>query len=278
LSLIKNKDLLNWPSNNRPDNLFVVTKPPKRNDNDVVINIHLDENAAVLDSDASLYPDQPTISKIREGKGSRWLLSGGTLITDQEGRIAVGLRDGNSVDPFIFTNIGAGRCDQKLIENCEQEMASEFILCLKKDDNHWYQADFGQYTKLLTDLNRPDVKMCVEDIVNSFNKSGYMIDRFPYKRGTIQTDLTGNISINWIYSGDTLQESLKGYVLADAQNKTTEFRLGLILDLSGFTDNRIFFGEGTGYAEWMSLDCIKDLVRAEEIAGRRFVTPFLRAL
>lgn len=275
---IKNRDLFYWPSRDRPDNLFVVTEPPGQNDNATVIDIHLNEYAAVLDGVASLYPDQPTLTEIRSGNGTHWLLSGGTLITDHENRIAVGLRDGNSTNPFVFTNIGAGRCDQKLMDHCEQEMASEFILCLKKNDQNWYQADFGKDMQLLIHLNKPDVENRVKAMVQSMNQTGGRLTQPQQLKATIPTNITGNIVVNWIDFNHTQPEALAGYILIDERHKTTEFRLGLSLDLSEYTDNCIFYGEGTGYAVWMSLEKIRRLAQAEKIAQQDFLTPFLRAL
>ncbi|UCE06275.1 MAG: hypothetical protein JSW07_22305 [bacterium] len=275
MNVIKNRDLFNGNLDNLPDNLFVLTYPPEKKADYILIAIDLDREVAVLDKHFTQYPDQPTVSQIRNGDGSSWLLAGGTLITDHENRIAVGLRDGNAADPFTFTNIGAGRCDQKLEDHCFEEMASEFIVCVKKEDNLWHQFDFGQHTTLLKNLNKPDIRKKRDFLLKNF---GSNISPPDILQNTIHTKLNNNLNIKWIDKDKSLIEYLKGYVLLDEENKTTEFRLGLNINLSKYSEAIIFFGEGTGHAEWMSLDQIKTLIQAEIIADRKFVTPFLRAL
>lgn len=61
-------------------------------------------------------------------------------------------------------------------------------------------------------------------------------------------------------------------------DNTTELRLAIQCDLPDYDEVQIYFGEGTGYAEWQSLDQIRLLARAVGIARRRFITSFFRHL
>ncbi len=274
-----NQDLLyRSPDQPRTDRLYVVTEPPLRQGGVTVVRVPLAAPAAVLDSHCPTCPQQPAVSSVRAGDGSRWLLSGGTLITDQDGRIAVGLRDGNAADPFVLTNIGAGRCDQKLEDHCLEEAETELILCVKQR-GFWQQVDFGPHTPPLHTLNKPAVQNAIAAILGSMHPSTATVRPPPMRRIPLPTQLTGRIRVEWYdRSGCLEQETLAGYVFLDHRNHTTEFRLALQLDLSSYDEVRIFFGEGTGYGEWLSLDQIGALAAAEKVARRNLITPFLRAL
>lgn len=275
-----NKDLLFWrPETPRTDDLFVVTERPLVMSapgvtNTTVVRINLDSSAAVLDSQAGSHPDQPTIGQIRKGEEKGWLLSGGALITDHRNYIAVGLRDGNAADRFMYTNIGAGRCDQKLQDHCYEERDTEFILCVKVRGT-WHQVIFGPHTTLLHNLNKPDINTILSPILSRLGAAAPP----PVAKIPIGTGLTGDIVIEWYdAAGVLLTEKLSGYVFVDSAVNTTEFRLAIQYDLSDYDEVQIFFGEGTGYAEWQSLDRIRLLAKAEDIARRGFITSFLRHL
>jgi len=276
----KNRDLLFWnPASPRTDELYVVTEEPTtsitaQGIRTTRVRVNLDAKAAVLDSRAGFYPGQPTVAQIRKGKEKGWLLSGGTLITDHRNHIAVGLRDGNAADRFMYTNIGSGRCDQSLQEHCYEERDSEFILCVK-EKGAWRQVIFGPHTIPLHRLNKPDVDTIAASIL-------------PYLGGaappqatnkSFASALTGDIAVEWYDAkGISLTENLSGYIFLDSTVNTTEFRQALCYDLSAYDEVQIFFGEGTGYAEWQSLDHIRLQARVEEIAKRELVTAFLRHL
>ncbi|OGU59060.1 MAG: hypothetical protein A2V66_15235 [Ignavibacteria bacterium RBG_13_36_8] len=275
---IKNRDLFYLSDEQRHDNLFVITEQPLLQSNIVSVRIDMNEKVAVLDKYASIYPSQPKVSDIRSNKGSQWLLSGGTLITDRQNRIAIGLRDGNAADPFTFTNIGAGRCDQKLEDHCYEELSSEFILCVQDEKEIWHQIDFGPHTKLLYNLNKECIKNKTKPIVKSIYNFGGISPRPEINHKTISSKLPNQIKIEWYDGNDVIEESLTGYVFIDNNHNTTEFRLAINIDLSFYTNTAIFFGEGTGYAEWMKLNQINNLITAQKISGREFITPFLREL
>lgn len=276
----KNRDLLFWnPATPRTDELFVVTEEPTAfitapGTRTTTVRVNLDANAAVLDSRADFYPGQPTVAQIRNGKEKGWLLSGGTLITDHRNYIAVGLRDGNAADRFMYTNIGAGRCDQRLQEHCYEERDSEFILCVK-EDGAWRQVIFGPHTLPLRRLNKPDVDAIVASILPNLGVAAPP----PVANNPLASPLTGDIAVEWYDAeGISLSENLSGYVFVDSAVNTTEFRLGLQYDLSAYEDVHIFFGEGTGYAEWQSLDQIRLQTSVGTIADRKLITAFLRHL
>lgn len=280
--MVTNRDLISDPSSERNDHIFVVTGPPNISGNIVTVRVDYDAHAAVHDPYLSRYPDNPTVSQITGGSGTSWLLSGGALITDQHGKIAVGLRDGNARDPFMFTNIGAGRCDRKLKDHCDEEVATEFLLCVKDNSGIWRQAAIGppKQQLLLCNFNKPAVGKRVGKILPSIFKSGGMVRSIPQKNTGPQTNLPTEIAVEWFdpTTQKIIPENLYGYVLVDYENKTTEFRFALQLGLDAFPETAIFFGEGTGYAEWLSLAQICALARAETVADRDFLTPFLRVL
>jgi len=277
---LKNRDLLYWnPAKPRTDELYVVTEAPaafitSQGTRTTMVRVNLDAKAAVLDSRADFYPGQPTVAQIRNGEEKGWLLSGGTLITDHRNYIAVGLRDGNAADRFMYTNIAAGRCDQRLQEHCYEERDSEFILCVK-EGGAWHQVIFGQHTMPLHRLIKPDVDASVAPILQNLGE----VAPPSVTNKPLASALAGNIAVEWYDAkGISLTENLSGYVFVDSAVHTTEFRLALQYDLSSFEDIRIFFGEGTGYAEWQSLDQIRFQSRAGDNANRELITTFLRHL
>lgn len=124
--------------------MYVVMDEPREEGSGIVVTVDLERDAAVIDKHRANYPRQPySVGDIRSGKDDLWLLSGGTLITDHQGRIAIGLRDGNATNPFAFTNIGAGRCDRSLQEHCMEEFHSELIVCVE-DPEGWVQMKFHE--------------------------------------------------------------------------------------------------------------------------------------
>jgi hypothetical protein len=276
----KNRDLLFWnQATPRTDQLYVVTEAPTvlisaQGARTTTVRVNLDACAAVLDSRADFYPGQPTVAQIRNGQEEGWLLSGGTLITDHRNYIAVGLRDGNAADRFMYTNIGAGRCDQRLQEHCYEERDSEFILCVK-EGGAWHQVIFGLHTIPLHRLKKPDVDAVVAPILPNLGEVAppQTTDK------PLASALAGEIVVEWYdEKGISLSENLSGYVFVDNAVHTTEFRFGLQYDLSAYEDVRIFYGEGTGYAEWQSLDQIRFQARARDNANREMITAFLRHL
>ncbi|MBN1998254.1 hypothetical protein JW935_11915 [candidate division KSB1 bacterium] len=277
-SIILNKHLFTR-TDHRFDKLFITTLPPQQQENRISINVRSTDKAAVLDSAADKYPHQPTIGELRTGKGEFWLLSGGTLIFNQEECIAAGLRDGNAADPFLWTNIGAGRCDRKLLDHCREEMASEFILCAKNSNNRWQQVDFGPHTVPINSLRVAAVDKKMAAIQKMMDPSLHFLPTPTYLETPPEGIQEKHVHVCWHDSVRIIHEELlQGFCLIDRKNKTTEFRLTVQLDLSPFTETVLFFGEGTGYAEWLSLEALNRLVKAEKVAQRAFLSPVLRAL
>lgn len=255
------------------DQLYVVADSHKRLGNHFIVRINLDGEAAVIDKHADTYPDNHKVSEIRKGKAGLWLLSGGTIITDQNGRIAVGLRDGNAADPFVFTNIGAGRCDRKLTDHCREEFESEFILCVQRKPNEdWFQIRFGPATPELSIIRQriPAVAKWKPEVAPH-----QLIDA-----GCLAV-MGGRdkITIEW-YDERGIQEveNLSGYVLEDTSNHTVEFRLPVEIDLSAYYAEQIFFAEGTGYALWKSRKQIHKLTGLARKWDTRLVTPLLEMI
>lgn len=276
----KNRDLLFWNlATPRTDELYVVTEEPTasitaQGTRTTTVRVNLDATAAVLDSRADFYPGQPTVAQIRNGEEKGWLLSGGTLIADHRNYIAVGLRDGNAADRFMYTNIGAGRCDQRLREHCYEERDSEFILCIK-EGGAWHQVIFGPHTMPLHRLNKPGVDAVVASILPNLGD----VAPPPSANKPLASALAGDIVVEWYDAkGISLTENLSGYLFVDSAVNTTEFRLALQYDFSANEEVRIFFGEGTGYAEWQSLEQIRLQAKAGTIADRELITAYLRHL
>ena len=272
-SVVTNRDLFDRTVHGL-DDLYVVTKPPQPGDTELKIVIALDDEAVVLDKCQEDYPAQRhTVSQIRSGLSDQWLLSGGALILDEVGRIAVGMRDGNAADPFAYTNIAAGRCDQRFEAHCYEEFASEFILCVKQKNDNWEQICFGESTPHLASIRKmlPTIAKWKGYVSSATLKHEIL-------RPSACADLPGltSISIYWQDNGVCrLEEHLRGFVLVDTQNHTVEFRLPLEIDLSTYYGAEIFYGEGTGYATWMFPAQIRALFDQIRFDGSRNVTPFL---
>ena len=271
--LIKNRDLFNNAVKGL-DDLYVVTRVPQSANGEVAIAIDLNEDAVVLDECKENYPLQnQTVSDIRSGNDGRWLLSGGALIFDQSGRIAVGMRDGNAADPFAYTNIAAGRCDRKFQEHCYEELASEFVLCVKRNNTDWEQINFGESTPPLERVRQAIPTICKW---KAYVKHTILHDEV--LRLTTPVNLEGltTVSIHWQENGVCqFEERIKGFTLLDSQNHTVEFRLPIVVDLSKYSGAEIFYGEGTGHATWIFPAQILDVLDKIQIDGGRKVTPFL---
>ncbi|MCL6588544.1 MAG: hypothetical protein K6U80_01165 [Firmicutes bacterium] len=258
------------------DHFYIIADSPKRVGNHFTVRINLDGAATVIDEYANNYQYNHRVSEIRKGKAGLWLLSGGTIITDQNGRIAVGLRDGNAADPFAFTNIGAGRCDRKLAGHCMEEFESEFILCVQMKPNEgWSQIRFGPAT--------PELSMIRQRIPAIAKWRPYVAPHQFIDSGrlAVMAGLGGpdKITVEW-YDKEGIQEveNLSGYVLEDTSNHTIEFRLPVKIDLSSFYAEQIFFAEGSGYALWKSRKEIHKLAGYAKKWGTRLVTPFLEKI
>ena len=256
------------------DDLYVVAQTPKCTKDGIEIRIDLDGEVAVIDKHKERFPFQnATVSAIRTGKHGGWLLSGGAIIFDQTGRIAVGMRDGNAADPFAYTNIAAGRCDQKFIKHCYEELASEFVLCISTDNCHWQQINFGKATVSLDKIRKaqPAIAKWKKYVKSPKLKSDVSIP-------LVRTGLQGmsTIKVCWEErNGCRCNEKLKGFLLVDKKNYTVEFRLPVEVDLSGYKASEIFFAEGAGYATWLFPEQIHQIGRQVRNDGSCVVTPFL---
>lgn len=269
--MITNQILLNH-AEIRTDYYYVLTSEPIESKDSIVISVDLEQQVAVLDEYAQL--TDISVANIRSGRlQGLWLLSGGTVIIQDAHPplVALGIRDANAADPFTFTNIGAGRCDQKLFAHCLEELASEFILCVR-DNGLWHQVNFGAATRAIKKLYKSAVQKGVDELLQSDTYSSTPIQIPIDYRDPFHHKLFRKVTIHW---GDGA-ESLYGYVWLDWHNQTTEFRLPVVLNLSHFQSTCIFFGEGTGYALWKSIQQIRALVAAEKEWETDLVTPFLK--
>lgn len=273
-----NSDLLNRRTHGG-DQLFVVASRPQPTSGGYTISIAGNRPAAVLQRHAEHYNQPYTVEQIRQGLDeNHWLLSGGVLVTDHLGRTAIGLRDGNGPDPFVFTNIGAGRCDGEFIPHCLRELAEELILCLRKK-GRWIQVSFSPETPspplVLLREKRPDIGSWNREVIPTnppepLESTGVTIKTLHRPKNT------SHLRVEWTDTGRVApyREDLYGYLYLDRRNHTLEFRLPRTLDLGGYRpeDTAIFFAEGTGYAKWSSKQELKKLVAA------KMTTPMLRYL
>ena len=262
------------------DLLYITTREPVIKDHSIQIDVILLEEATVLDSAYTEFPEQCKVSEIRKGDGEKWLLSGGALLKDCMDHYAMGLRDCNAADPLSFTNIAAGRCDRKLFDHCIDELTSELILCVYDRNVGWMQLSLGSHTPDINNLQLPVVKNNINMIRHEINESQNCPKMIPYHIFIDHDNkLYKDIIISWIgKSGKPVHtEELSGYILLDNENKTTEFRLPIAIDISNYAENKLFFAEGTGYAEWMTFDQIAALYKAEISTHRKFLTPFMRS-
>lgn len=263
------------------DHLVVVTEEPKRQRTLHIVNIDLAAPAAVHEKHAHKYQQPYTVGDIRRNSGpaknkNLWLLSGGTVIRDHRGRFAVGLRDGNAADAFKFTNIGAGRCDQKLEDHCYEELVSEFILCVK-EGGKWVQVQFcpPELPPLLQQV-RSKQQTIEKWKADGIPRAGLMpVSSTRIKESPAPKRDLKNLEVNWTKNEELVhRERLDGYLLLDIPNRSLEFRLPYALDLHAYgpADVEVFFAEGTGYADWKSK---QELQRLEALS---MVTPLLKAL
>jgi hypothetical protein len=275
IGVISNYELFFNPSR-RTDLNYIVTNPPLTGEDGIIIKVDLKgQQSALLDG----YSDEPTISvsDIRSGKiKDAWLLSGGTLIMDcgEPRKIAIGVRDANTADPFTYTNIGAGRCDQKLFDHCMDEFETEFILGLKVG-NTWHQVMWGPQTPPFDLLKKPDIQMKIWKILKTKGKvksESQTIQMKPHILLYDHHELFQKVTILW----DDFEEIIHGYVWLDFTHHTTEFRLPVCIDLCSYQDSMIFFGEGTGYALWKTIDQVRALAAMEKNWGTALLTPFLK--
>jgi len=275
-TIYTNQDLFN-NHKKRQDHIFIVTSSPIQTNNGYSIQINFEQAATVLHKYAPRYNQPYTVEEIRQGitYSDCWLLSGGVFITDHRKRLAIGLRDGNGPDPFMFTNIGSGRCDGDLTTLCFRELAEELILCIR-EKNRWFQVC------LLPNYPSPSLKMLRQMNHNiTFWRNDVITTETlkPLKetKGIIQASHhKKNIStllINWINKKGTTQyvEELQGYIYIDQQHNTVEFRLTRTLNLDAYRDEdtAIFFAEGTGYAKWSTVE------ELHQLATTGMATPML---
>lgn len=271
---VKNRDL--YRQHNGRDHLYVVTNEPQQDGKRMVVSVDMGKDAAVIDKHRADYPHQPySVGDIRGGKDGLWLLSGGTLITNHQGQIAIGLRDGNAADPFTFTNIGAGRCDRKLQDHCMEEFHSEFILCVKDPSGNWVQMKFDESAPDLSEIRAKSPAIAKWEV-----HIGQPRD-LARPQPALKSGLPGmtTLAVEW-KEGSQIQdrEVLEGYTFLDQQNHTLEFRLPIELDLSTHGDVATFYAEGTGYAVWKTPRQIRDLARLQQTFGTILVTPLLAGI
>lgn len=319
---IKNGDLLQAKKPRWRDKLFIVSREPVYlKDKDAYeIVIHENDPAAVLDSLYSRYPEQPTVENIRRQGSTEnvrwrdewedlWLLSGGTLIFNEQGQIALGQHDEKSTNPFLWTNIGAGLCDQELQAHCMEELESEFILfvfvqeyedqdpvskrvCFRTQEEleilepkplgpqKLYTLDEKPFDKFIKDeldrIHRVNNPILQEYIHLESSTKPVRDKKLSMLRKNLEVILKGPSGWEWDI---TKKGPYDGYTWKDEDNHTVEFRLHLQFDLTAFAKHEIFFGEGTGNAMWKSLHEIDNLVEGNFRRRRvRLLTPFMHNL
>jgi len=258
------------------DKLYVVCHKPSHGAKGTEITISLAQTASVLERHKEGYVDQLIVEDIRAGTEDYWLLSGGVALFDQDDRLAIGLRDGNAADPFAYSNIGAGRCDQRLEDHCNEELASELVLFVKSDhEDAWHLVRFDNAQPQLSIQafadTHPGIRKSSPFRDLSASYRGALLDCRPiaYKRRGVE-----HLIVRW--EGDEpLTEELDGYILIDSSNRTLEFRHCLQIDLRAYKEIATYYTEGPGVALWKTVTEIGALVHAQQAWGGRLVTPLL---
>ena len=264
------------------DKLYVVCHEPSRGAEGTAITISLSHPASVLERNRRGYEGQLTVEDIRAGNvRDRWLLSGGVALFDQNDRLAIGLRDGNAADPFAYSNIGAGRCDQQLEVHCNEELASELVLLVKSVlEDEWRLMRFDN-------TQRQFSIQAFADAHPGIRKSSPFRDVFASYRDALQVcspvvypNRPGveHLTVEWKGDDCHLTEELDGYVLIDRSNRTVEFRRCLRIDLSAYSDIATYYTEGPGVALWKTVTEIGAMVHAQQAWGSRLVTPLLEQI
>lgn len=264
----------------KPNSLCVVCSSPHiaSSERRIEVYIDMDKLAAVVDDCADHFPHQPRVSEIiLDRTRSTWLLSGGFLITDGTGRTAVGLRDGNSLDPFVFTNIAAGRCDRPFKLHCRQELQTEFLMAVQTA-GIWNQAIVGAETQSLRDLTKPDVQVNLEKVLSRFNSRFSKLSSLRCGKRAWTSGELWTLKLHWVNQNKVEYEETAIGLLCKGQGNTIEFRVPIQIDLSRYEDTQLFYGEGTGHAEWWPLERISQVARFEGSGRKSLLTPFLRDL
>jgi len=117
------------------DDKFCLCVRIRRNEKKLLILEILKNDPAPL-INFNQHPDEFNISHIRDGKyPDLFLLSGGLLIFEKNNlALAMGERNDKSSDPFCWTNIVAGRCDNYWQQHIFNELAEEFFLLLEQNE------------------------------------------------------------------------------------------------------------------------------------------------
>ncbi|MCI0422505.1 MAG: hypothetical protein L0312_25350 [Acidobacteria bacterium] len=234
----------------------------------------------MLERNRNGYEAQLTVEEIRAGCiEDCWLLSGGVALFDQDDRLAIGLRDGNAADPFAYSNIGAGRCDQRLEDHCNEELASELVLFVKTvREGEWRRVGFEN------DPTPFSIQAFADSHPGIRKSSLFREVCASYRGGTVQdcrpTEYPNragvqHLTVRWEGDDSILTEELDGYIFVDSSNKTLEFRRCLRIDLSAYREIATYYTEGPGLALWKTVAEIGALVHAQNAWSSRLVTPLL---
>lgn len=262
--MITNQQLLKSENH---DAYCVSCRPPEIFRDKIRIQVR-DEDPAIAIANPKEKPY--TVNSIREGKLQHlWLLSSGILLFDERMQLAMGKRNHKSSDPGLWTHIGAGRCDDKIINHALRELAEEFH-CYSNLDNEELPL------RLLPDIIRekewlPFILMQAAIQYKDYNWVPFEWKSLPELVGT---HLPGCKSVEIIWPDDT--EELEAFVFLDEMNRTIEIRLVARIDLENYPDNQLLFPEGEQIAEWLPLDTLIYLRHKEKKDQLHFFVPFMQ--
>jgi|GEM_PF-3633259 len=251
--------------NYQDDNHYITVQILSENEEGIEINVDTTQEAVTHTREVN----GKNIYDIRVGRENCWLISGGILIFNEKRELALGLRDGNSVEGFSFTNIASGRCDRDLIEHCFEELESE-LLVFGKRGARWEFLKIGEQSLQTVKCNQDDVKREFDKCVAKCSDEGFLteyLQKEPHKKniGKIRYFLDGQF-----------QYEFNCFLFVDKENKTIEYRLFQHYDFSEFEEVKIFFNEGTGYGCFKSLEAIKGLIEVERVWGSSLVVPLVK--
>ncbi|MCX5774453.1 MAG: hypothetical protein NTX05_07600 [Fusobacteria bacterium] len=232
------------------------------------LEINLDTNKNVVTHDRS--GELESIMDIRNGSENKWLISGGVLLFNHKLELAVGLRDGNSVEPFSYTNIASGRCDRDLIEHCFEELESEMVLFIK--EKAWKFVKIGSQELCKLHFKKGDVLKKYKKIMEITTE---VVSIDAYKEFS---EILIPLEEIAFFRDGVYQYSFKAFLFIDSENKTIEYRLPMKLNFSKVEEVAIFYNEGTGYGKFKSLRNLQALIDVEKAWGESLVVPMIKEL
>jgi hypothetical protein len=231
-----------------------------------------------------ILPDDPAIAisnireapydvrSVRAGKiKDLWLISAGVLVFNEKLQLAMGKRNFMGTDPGLWTNLVAGRCDDRIKTHSIRELAEEFHCYIRSNQGHK-----NRYIRLLPDILKNTDQLPFILMQKAVDYGSY--EWIPFHWKSIR-ELTGIYLRQWktieIIWPDEV-ETFDAFVFLDEMNKTVEIRFAGQVRLKGYGESFLLFPEGEMTAEWISLDQLLYLRHREKRDQIQTFVPFMR--